>query len=167
MVNNIGYTEKTLVTTIGLTTTDILSEDITIISGEIGLGFLLFDLSGTIAVITAYENSNSFTLTTYATSYTIQAAISTTATAADLVSGKTAYVKSGKITGTVRTFTSSESWPAGYYMVSKSSSSIRVYGKPTSDVLYRAGSRVYVDVSNANLVTAINQRYSGVNTRKY
>lgn len=167
MVNNIGVTEKILLTTIGIPTSGILSEDITIISGELGVGFLLFDPAGTIGVITNFTDESTFTVVTYATSDTVQSVLSTTATAADLVSGKTAYVKSGKITGTVRTFTSSESWPASYYMVSKSSSSIRVYGKPNTDALYRAGSRVYVDVSNANLVTAINQRYSGVNTRKY
>lgn len=166
MVNNVGTTEIALSTTIG-GITNVLQADITVISGELEQGFLLFGSNGAVGVITEFTDADDFVLKTYATSDVVKSAISTTATASDIAKDKTAYVKSGRITGTVRAFSSSESWPAGYYMLSKSSNSIRVYGKPAADALYRAGSRVYVDVSNANLVTAINQRYSGVNTRKY
>lgn len=164
MVNNVGTTEKVLNTTIGLVTTGLLNEDIEVISGEIGLGFLLFDRSGTIAIIISYSGVDDFTAITYATSYAIQAAISTTATAADLASGKTAYIKSGRITGTLRDLPSGQQWPASYSMASKSSSSIKIFGKPTADIIYRKNANVTIDISNTNLVAAINQRYSSINT---
>lgn len=164
MVNNVGVTEKTLNTTIGTETSDILNEDITIISGELGLGFLLFDSAGTIGVITNFVDTTNFTVTTHATSYTIQVAVTANATATDLASGKTAYVKSGKITGTLRDLPSGQQWPAMYSKATKSSNSIKIFAKPTADIIYRKGANVTVDLSNTNLVAAINQRYSSVNT---
>lgn len=164
MVNNVGTTSKVLNTEIGAIASDILNEDITIISGELGLGFLLFDSEGTIGVMTEFADVNNFTITTYATSYTIQVAVSTTATAADLASGKTAYIKSGRITGTLRDLPSGQQWPASYSDATKSSNSIKIFAKPTADIIYRKGANVTVDLSNTNLVAAINQRYGSINT---
>ena len=45
MVNNVGTTTETLSTELGRTTEFNTSDNITVIAGTIGKGFLLFDLS--------------------------------------------------------------------------------------------------------------------------
>ena len=72
MVNNIGRTTKTLNTTLGETTSFTPSDNLTILTGELGTGFLIADTSGTLGVVSAYTNSESnFTVTTYARSIDI------------------------------------------------------------------------------------------------
>lgn len=63
-VNNIGITEHTLPIEIGETTTfggEIEIASIGITSGELGIGFILFDTNGTFAICTsvsADDNNN-------------------------------------------------------------------------------------------------------------
>lgn len=70
MVNNIGTTEQTLPVTIGSTINFTYSnvDTIGILSGELGLGFELFDSSGTFAICTSIEadeyNNLIYTFTT-------------------------------------------------------------------------------------------------------
>lgn len=71
MVNNIGRTTEILSTKLGTTTSFTSSEHIKIITGEIGMGLLLFDSIGTLGVISAYTDNNNFIVTTYATSLDI------------------------------------------------------------------------------------------------
>lgn len=74
MVNNVGITtNKTLNSTLGgVTTPALTSADITMKSGELGVGCLVFDSKGTLAVITRYVDDTDFTLTTYAVSIDIE-----------------------------------------------------------------------------------------------
>jgi hypothetical protein len=72
MVNNVGKTTQTLNTNLGETTPFTTSENITILTGEIGKGLLLFDNAGTLGVISDYTNDTSFIVTTYALSIDIQ-----------------------------------------------------------------------------------------------
>ena len=71
MVNNVGKTTKILNTQLGATT-DFLTETIQIITGELGLGFLLFDPKGTLGVITSFTDTTNFTVTTHALSIDIE-----------------------------------------------------------------------------------------------
>lgn len=68
MVNNIGTTTRTLSTTLGATNIFESNQSITIITGELGLGCLLFDSSGTLGVISTFTSENDFVVTTYALS---------------------------------------------------------------------------------------------------
>lgn len=72
MVNNVGKTTQTLNTNLGETTPFTTSENITILTGEIGKGLLLFDNAGTLGVISDYTNDTNFIVTTYALSIDIQ-----------------------------------------------------------------------------------------------
>ena len=62
MINNIGSTTLTLSTTIGNTTEaidPINTSTITMISGELAVGAIITDTSGTVATVVSYElNSN-------------------------------------------------------------------------------------------------------------
>lgn len=72
MVNNIAKTTKTLNTNLGQTTSFTPSDDLTIMTGELGLGLLIFDSAGTIGVISTFTDVQSnFTVTTYALSIDI------------------------------------------------------------------------------------------------
>lgn len=72
MVNNVGTTTDTLSVELGRTTEFHTSDNITVIAGTIGKGFLLFDLSGTLGVITEYTDDTNFIVTTYALSMDIE-----------------------------------------------------------------------------------------------
>ena len=73
MVNNVARTTKTLNTTLGQTTTFTPSDDLTILTGVVGTGLLIFDSSGTLGVVTSYTDAESnFTVTTYAISIDIE-----------------------------------------------------------------------------------------------
>ena len=73
MVNNIGRTTKTLNVNLGNTTSFTPSDNLTIITGTVGVGFLIFDSDGTLGVITTYTDSQSnFVVTTYALSIDVQ-----------------------------------------------------------------------------------------------
>ena len=72
MVNNVGTTIDTLSIELGRTTEFYTSDNITVIAGTIGKGFLLFDLSGTLGVITEYTDDTNFIVTTYALSMDIE-----------------------------------------------------------------------------------------------
>lgn len=72
MVNNVGTTIDTLSIELGRTTEFHTSDNITVIAGTIGKGFLLFDLSGTLGVITEYTDDTNFIVTTYALSMDIE-----------------------------------------------------------------------------------------------
>lgn len=76
MVNNIGKTTHILDTELGVTTPFTTSENITILTGEIGKGLLLFDPSGTLGVISKYTDETDFVVTTYALSIDIQKILS-------------------------------------------------------------------------------------------
>lgn len=72
MVNNIAKTTKILNTNLGQTTSFTPSDNLTIMTGELGLGLLIFDLAGTIGVISTFTDVQSnFTVTTYALSIDI------------------------------------------------------------------------------------------------
>lgn len=71
MVNNVGKTEQALSTQLGGATQFTNSEDITILTGELGKGFLLFDSVGTLGVVTDYTDETNFTITTHALSIDI------------------------------------------------------------------------------------------------
>ena len=72
MVNNIAKTTKILNTNLGQTTSFTPSDDLTIMTGELGLGLLIFDSAGTIGVISTFTDVQSnFTVTTYALSIDI------------------------------------------------------------------------------------------------
>ena len=73
MVNNVGTTTQTLNIELGRTTQFTTSDDITVITGTIGQGFLVFDSSGTLGVITTYTDENDFMVTTHALSIDINA----------------------------------------------------------------------------------------------
>lgn len=72
MVNNVGTTTQVLSTELGRETNFESNESITIITGTLGLGFLLFDSAGTVGVISNFESETKFTVTTYALSIDIQ-----------------------------------------------------------------------------------------------
>lgn len=76
MVNNVGKTTQILSNELGRTTSFDTNENITIITGELGTGFLLFDSKGTLGVISSYVNENEFIVTTYALSIDINAILS-------------------------------------------------------------------------------------------
>lgn len=68
MVNNVGRTTQTLSTNLGGAVTTLTSSDITLLTGSLGLGCLIFDTAGTLGVITTFVSNNEFTITTYALS---------------------------------------------------------------------------------------------------
>ena len=76
MVNNVGTTIQTLSTELGRTTQFTTSDDITVITGTIGKGFLVFDSAGTLGVITTYTSETDFIVTTHALSIDINAILS-------------------------------------------------------------------------------------------
>lgn len=78
MVNNIGKTTQKLSVELGRTTEFTSSEDINIIAGEIGVGFLLFDSDGTIGVISEIKEDHTLVVTTYALSIDIETILSLT-----------------------------------------------------------------------------------------
>lgn len=169
MVNNVGTTEIALSTTIG-GITNVLQADITVISGELEQGFLLFGSNGAIGVITEFTDADDFVLKTYATSDVVKSAISTTATAKDLAKDKTAYVKSGRIKGTIQTLESGHQWPLSYYGYTKDvySDEIAIIGTSSyQDLLFRAKSRMNVGMTSAQLATVVNRCIKNVYTRKY
>lgn len=76
MVNNVGTTTQTLSIELGRTTQFTTSDDITVITGTIGKGFLVFDSAGTLGVITTYTSETDFIVTTHALSIDINAILS-------------------------------------------------------------------------------------------
>lgn len=72
MVNNVGKTTQNLSTQLGEATSFTSTENITILTGEIGKGLLLFDSAGTLGVISEFTNETDFKVTTYALSLDIQ-----------------------------------------------------------------------------------------------
>ena len=76
MVNNVGTTTQTLSRELGRTTQFTTSDDITVITGTIGKGFLVFDSAGTLGVITTYTSETDFIVTTHALSIDINAILS-------------------------------------------------------------------------------------------
>lgn len=72
MVNHVGKTTQTLSTNLGETTPFISTDTIVVISGEVGLGFLLFDVNGTLGVVTEYTDATNFMVTTHALSIDIE-----------------------------------------------------------------------------------------------
>ena len=76
MVNNVGITTETLSIELGRTTEFNTSDNITVIAGTIGKGFLLFDSAGTLGVITTYTSETDFIVTTHALSIDINAILS-------------------------------------------------------------------------------------------
>ena len=76
MVNNIGKTNKTLSTNLGEKTSFTNKEDVTLITGEIGLGLLIFDSVGTLGAISEFTDENNFIVTTYALSIDISTILS-------------------------------------------------------------------------------------------
>ena len=76
MVNNVGTTTQTLSIELGRTTQSTTSDDITVITGTIGKGFLVFDSAGTLGVITTYTSETDFIVTTHALSIDINAILS-------------------------------------------------------------------------------------------
>lgn len=72
MVNNVGTTTQTLSINLGETTSFTTSDDIIVITGTIGNGFLVFDLAGTLGVITTYTSETDFVVTTHALSIDIK-----------------------------------------------------------------------------------------------
>ena len=76
MVNNVGTTTQVLSTDLGTQNLFATSDDITIIAGELGVGFLVFDSAGTLAVITSYTTDANFMATTYALSMDVESILS-------------------------------------------------------------------------------------------
>lgn len=72
MVNNIGRTTQTLSTNLGGAVTTLTSSDITLLTGSLGQGCLIFDSAGTLGVITTFTDQNDFIVTTYALSIDVQ-----------------------------------------------------------------------------------------------
>lgn len=72
MVNNVGKTTQILSTNLGETTSFTSNENITLLTGEFGLGLLVFDLSGTLGVVSTFTDENNFIVTTLAVSIDIQ-----------------------------------------------------------------------------------------------
>ena len=76
MVNNIGKTTQILSTNLGETMVFTSQDSITILTGELGAGFLIFDSAGTIGVVSTFNNENDFIVTTYALSIDIPTILS-------------------------------------------------------------------------------------------
>ena len=76
MVNNIGKTSKELNTNLGETTSFTSKNDVNLITGELGIGVLLFDPNGTLGVISSFASEENFTITTYALSIDINKILS-------------------------------------------------------------------------------------------
>ena len=72
MVNNVGTTTETLSIELGRTTEFNTSDNITVIAGTIGKGFLLFDSAGTLGVVSEYTDETNFIVSTYALSIDIE-----------------------------------------------------------------------------------------------
>lgn len=72
MVNNVGKTTQILSTNLGETTSFTSKENITLLTGDLGLGLLVFDLSGTLGVVSTFTDENNFIITTLAVSIDIQ-----------------------------------------------------------------------------------------------
>lgn len=73
MVNNVAKTTKTLNTELGRTTSFLPNDNLTIMTGELGLGLLVFDSNGTVGVVSTFTNIESeFTVTTYALSIDVE-----------------------------------------------------------------------------------------------
>lgn len=72
MVNNVGKTTQNLSAQLGEATSFTSTESITLLTGEIGKGLLLFDPVGTLGVISDFTNETDFKVTTYALSLDIQ-----------------------------------------------------------------------------------------------
>lgn len=72
MVNNVGKTTQNLSTQLGEATPFTSTESITLLTGEIGKGLLLFDPVGTLGVISDFTNETDFKVITYALSLDIQ-----------------------------------------------------------------------------------------------
>lgn len=71
MVNNVGKTTHELNTNLGETTQFTSSDDIIVIAGEIGRGFLIFDSIGTVGVVSNFTDETDFSVTTHALSIDI------------------------------------------------------------------------------------------------
>lgn len=76
MVNNVGKTTQSLSIQLGEATPFNSIESITLLTGEIGKGLLLFDPVGTLGVISDFTNETNFTVTTYALSININSILS-------------------------------------------------------------------------------------------
>lgn len=76
MVNNVGKTTQSLSTQLGEATPFNSTESITLLTGEIGKGLLLFDPVGTLGVISDFANETNFTVITYALSIDINSILS-------------------------------------------------------------------------------------------
>lgn len=76
MVNNVGTTTQELNKSLGETTSFTTSDDITVITGTMGKGFLVFDPAGTLGVVTTYTSETDFVITTHALSIDINAILS-------------------------------------------------------------------------------------------
>ena len=76
MVNNVGRTSQTLDTGLGRTTTFESSSSITLLTGELGTGCLIFDSAGTLGVISTFTSENNFIVTTYALSIDVSTILS-------------------------------------------------------------------------------------------
>lgn len=71
MVNNVGKTTRELNTNLGGTTQFTSSNNIIVIAGEIGRGFLIFDSIGTVGVVSNFTDETDFSVTTHALSIDI------------------------------------------------------------------------------------------------
>ena len=76
MVNNIGKTTQTLNTDLGGTTSFTNKNDITLLTGELGTGLLVFDSTGTLGAISTFTDENDFIVTTYALSLDVSTILS-------------------------------------------------------------------------------------------
>ncbi len=75
MVNNVAITTKTLSTNLG-DTLQLAGDDMTIVTGEIGKGLLVFDPVGTLGVVTSYTSVDNLIVTTHAISIDINGILS-------------------------------------------------------------------------------------------
>ena len=71
MVNNVGKTTQVLDTNLGGTVSFTSKDDITLLTGELGTGLLVFDSAGTLGAISSFTDENNFIVTTYALSIDI------------------------------------------------------------------------------------------------
>lgn len=76
MVNDIVRTSGTLTATLGATNAFASSSSITIITGSLRLGCLVFDPAGTLGVVTTFTSTNDFVVTTYAISIDVSSILS-------------------------------------------------------------------------------------------
>ena len=76
MVNNVARTTKTLNKNLGGATSFGTGDNLTILTGELGQGLLIFDSDGTIGVVSNYVTQNEFTVTTYALSIDVEGILS-------------------------------------------------------------------------------------------